>query len=52
MSEEEKEEQIPMGQQLYERPWLLLIAGLVTMFVFYTIWGVIEIMILPEAPLP
>ncbi len=43
---------VPLGQRLFERPFLLLIIGLVVMFGFYTIWGVIEVMSLPEAPLP
>ena len=43
---------IPRGQKLFDSPWLLLIAGLVVMFVFYTIWGLIEITTLPQAPLP
>lgn len=44
--------QIPWGQRLYERPFTLLLLGLVTMFGFYTIWGLIEILSLPQAPLP
>jgi hypothetical protein len=43
---------IPLGQKLADSPFLLLIAGLVTMFGFYTIWGLIEIMSLPQATLP
>ena len=46
------EEKVPLGQRLYERPILLLIAGLATMFVFYTIWGMYEITSLPQATLP
>jgi hypothetical protein len=45
-------EQIPLGQRLFDRPFLLLVFGLVVMFVFYTIWGLIEIMSLPQATLP
>jgi hypothetical protein len=45
-------EQIPLGQRLYDRPFLLLAFGLVVMFVFYTMWGLIEVMSLPQAPLP
>jgi len=43
---------IPLGQRLFERPFLLLLLGLVVMFGFYTIWGLVEVMSLPEAPLP
>lgn len=45
-------DKVPAGQRLYERPFVLLVLGLVTMFAFYTIWGMIEIMSLTEAPLP
>jgi hypothetical protein len=46
------EERIPLGQRLLERPFLLLLAGLVVMFGFYTIWGLYEILSLPKATLP
>ncbi len=45
-------EEIPMGQSLFDRPFLLLLLGIVVMFGFYTIWGLVEIMRLPQAPLP
>jgi hypothetical protein len=48
----EESEQIPLGQRLYDRPFLLLAFGMVVMFVFYTIWGLIEIIGLPQALLP
>ncbi len=44
--------EVPLGQRLFDRPFLLLIAGIIVMFVFYTGWGLIEIMSLPQAPLP
>jgi len=43
---------IPLGQRLFDRPFLLLIAGLVVMFAFYTGWGLLEIFSLKPAPLP
>ncbi len=43
---------VPLGQRLLDRPFLLLIAGLVVMFGFYTIWGLFEILSLPKATLP
>jgi hypothetical protein len=43
---------IPLGQRLFERPFLLLIAGIVVMLAFYTLWGLWEIMSLRPAPLP
>jgi hypothetical protein len=45
-------EKVPLGQRLFERPFLLLIAGIVVMAVFYTLWGLIEIASLKPAPLP
>ena len=46
------DEQVPLGQRLLDRPFLLLLAGLVVMSVFYTIWGLYEILSLPKATLP
>ena len=45
-------EPVPLGQRLLDRPFLLLLAGLVIMFGFYTIWGLYEILSLPKATLP
>jgi len=46
------DEKVPFGQRLMERPIVLLVLGLVVMFVFYTGWGLYEILSLPEATLP
>ena len=46
------EDRVPLGQRLLDRPFLLLLAGLVVMFAFYTIWGLYEILSLPKAALP
>lgn len=46
------DEQVPLGQKLLDRPFLLLIAGIVVMLAFYTIWGLVEILSLRPAPLP
>ena len=43
---------IPTMQRLFDNPWLLLLAGMIVMFVFFTGWGVLEIMSLEPAPLP
>ena len=43
---------IPLGQRLFDSPFLLLIACIVIMFVFFTGWGLLEIMSLDPAPLP
>jgi hypothetical protein len=45
-------ESTPFGQRLFERPFLLLIAGIVVMAISYTLWGLWEILTLPPAPLP
>lgn len=43
---------VPLGQRLYDSPFLLLVAGIVVMVLFYTLWGIIEVVSLPQAPLP
>jgi hypothetical protein len=45
-------EPIPRGQRLLDRPFVLLLAGLIVMFGFYTVWGLVEILSLPRAALP
>ncbi|MBI4501743.1 MAG: hypothetical protein HY700_11340 [Gemmatimonadetes bacterium] len=47
-----QEEAIPIGQRLYDRWFLLLVAGIVVMVAFYTGWGIWELLTLPPAPLP
>ncbi|MBI1945766.1 MAG: hypothetical protein HYS27_08725 [Deltaproteobacteria bacterium] len=42
----------PLGQRLLNSPFLLLAAGIVVMAVFYTGWGLYEIMTLPASTLP
>jgi hypothetical protein len=46
------EEQVPLGQRLYDNWLLLLIVGFVIMAVLYTGWGLLEIVSLPQATLP
>lgn len=45
-------EQVPLGQRVYDNPWVLLVAGILVMVVFYTVWGLWEVARLPQAPLP
>ena len=45
-------EETPLGQRLFERPFLLLLLGLLVMFVFYTAWGLLEVVNLPQGQLP
>jgi hypothetical protein len=37
---------------LYDSPFLLLVAGLLVMLLFYTAWGIYEILTLPPGELP
>lgn len=48
----ESRDKVPLGQRLYDNPFILLIAGIIVMVVFYTLWGLWEVMSLPQAPLP
>jgi hypothetical protein len=43
---------VPLGQRLLDRPFLLLAAGIIVMAAFYTLWGLYEILSLPQATLP
>ena len=45
-------EKIPLGQRLYDSPFLLLVAGIIVMVVFFTGWGLWEILTLPASRLP
>jgi len=42
----------PLGQRLFDNWVLLLVAGIVIVTLFYTGWGLWEILTLPPAPLP
>lgn len=50
--QERDSDEVPLGQRLYDRPFLLLAAGLIVMFGFYTFWGLWEVGSLPQATLP
>lgn len=45
-------EDVPFGQKILDSPFLLLVAGVVVMFGCFTMWGVVEVMMLPQATLP
>ena len=45
-------ERIPLGQRLFDNVFLLLAAGLLVMLLFYTGWGLWEIVTLPAGRLP
>ncbi|MDX1532459.1 MAG: hypothetical protein R3362_13090 [Rhodothermales bacterium] len=46
------EERPPLGQRFYDSPFLLLALGVLIMALFFTSWGLVEILTLPPAPLP
>jgi hypothetical protein len=45
-------DEIPLGQRLYDNIFLLLAAGIIVMVLFFTVWGLLEITSLSQAPLP
>lgn len=45
-------EEVPLGQRLFDSPFLLLVAGIVIVAISYTGWGLWEILSLKPAPLP
>ena len=51
-SRHEGEEQIPFMQRMFDRPFLLLLLGVSVVGIFYTLWGLIEILRMPQATLP
>lgn len=46
------EREVPLGQRLFDNPFLLLVAGILVMIGFYTLWGLVELIRLPKATLP
>lgn len=49
---ESNSEKIPLGQRLYDRPFLLMVLGIAIMLACYTLWGVWEVLSLPQSTLP
>ncbi|MBW7859485.1 MAG: hypothetical protein KJZ96_01680 [Rhodocyclaceae bacterium] len=45
----QKEERVPVLQQILDNPFLLLFIGVVMPTVFYILWGVMEIVTIPIA---
>ena len=43
---------IPLGQRLFDNVFLLMAAGIAVMVVFYTAWGLGEVLTLDRSPLP
>ncbi len=50
--EELRRDQVPLGQRLLDNVFLLLLAGIAVMVLFYTAWGLWEVLSLPPATLP
>ena len=46
------EPEVPLAQRILDNPFLLLVVGIVVMVVFYTAWGLYEILSLKPATLP
>ncbi len=46
---EERQEKIPVLQQILDNPFLLLFLGVVMPTVFYILWGVMEVISIPIA---
>lgn len=44
---DQSQEPVPFMQQVLDNPILLLIIGVVTPTVLYTVWGVFEVMAIP-----
>lgn len=42
----------PLLKRLMDNIWLLLVLGVAIPMVSYTLWGWIELMLIPPAPLP
>lgn len=47
-----EQDEIPLGQRLYDNWFLLLLAGIAIMGVIYTGWGLWEVLTMPMAELP
>jgi hypothetical protein len=48
--QENEKEEIPAMQRILDNPFLLLFIGVVVPTVFYTMWGIMEIVTIPVAP--
>ncbi len=49
---EQQNDEPPFWQKMFDNPWLLLFLGIGVMAVFYTGWGFVEVLSLPQATLP
>jgi hypothetical protein len=51
-NQDQDPDKIPAIQKLFDRPFLWLTVGFITMLAFYTLWGLWEIYRLPPGTLP
>lgn len=49
--DDEEEERIPAMQHLLDNPFLLLFLGIAIPTVLFILWGVMEIVTIPNAPM-
>jgi hypothetical protein len=52
MGDDAEPPDIPLGQRLFDNVFLLMAAGIAVMVVFYTGWGLWEVLTLDRSPLP
>ncbi len=46
-TDDDAEERVPIMQQILDNPFLLLFIGVAVPTVFYTMWGIMEIVTIP-----
>ncbi|MDH4350026.1 MAG: hypothetical protein OEY20_02450 [Gemmatimonadota bacterium] len=46
------QQDVPLGQRLFDNVFLWLVAGIAVMAIVYTGWGLYEILSMPPATLP
>jgi hypothetical protein len=46
------DQKLPLLQRVLDNPWLLLVLGVLIPVLSYTVWGWIEISLVPPATLP
>lgn len=52
VDEQDPSEPVPWQQRFLDNPYLLLLLGVGVTTLFYTLWGLLEMRLMPPAPLP
>jgi hypothetical protein len=52
VDEPDSSEPVPWQQRFLDSPYLLLLLGVGVTVLFYTLWGLLEMRLMPTAPLP